>query len=252
MVLWFDENLRDHKRLVRNCEWILKMYKTEETWLAFKIERSKFRQSLKCARREFVSKSVLECDKDNKKLYKLASSLMGVMKENPLPECDTKEDLANQFADFFITKIQNIRDKFDSLPVYDHKDSSPPKLSKFEPLREKEVRQIIKAMPSKCCDLDVIPTSLLKEALELLLPTLTKLVNLSLAEGVFSEEWKIALMKPLLKKVGIDVINTLYHPVLNLQFLSKVVERSVLLRFNKHCNENNLMPDYQSAYRANF
>ena len=34
--------------------------------------------------------------------------------------------------------------------------------------------------------------------------------------------------------------------------LSKVVEKSLLLRFNKHCNENNLMPDYQSACRANF
>ena len=38
----------------------------------------------------------------------------------------------------------------------------------------------------------------------------------------------------------------------NLPFLSKVVEKNVLLRFNKHCDENNLMPDYQSAYRGNF
>ena len=38
----------------------------------------------------------------------------------------------------------------------------------------------------------------------------------------------------------------------NLPFLSKVVEKSVLLRFNRHCNENNLLPSYQSAYRANF
>ena len=66
-------------------------------------------------------------------------------------------------------------------------------------------------MPSKC-DLDVIPVSLLKEALESLLPTMTKLVNLSLAEGVFADECKIALVKPLLKKVGMDLINTSYHP----------------------------------------
>ena len=49
-----------------------------------------------------------------------------------------------------------------------------------------------------------------------------------------------------------DLINTSYLPVLNLPFLSKVVEKSVLLRFNNHCDENNLKPDYQSAYRANF
>ena len=60
------------------------------------------------------------------------------------------------------------------------------------------------------------------------------------------------LGEPLLKKVGMDLINALYHPVSNLPFLSKVVEKGVLLRFNKHCNENNPMSDYHSAYRANF
>ena len=76
-----------------------------------------------------MSESVLECNRDNKKLYKLASSLMGMKKENQLPEYDSKEELANQFAEFFIAKIQTIRDKLDDLPVYDLKDSSPPKLS---------------------------------------------------------------------------------------------------------------------------
>ena len=177
---------------------------------------------------------------------------MGMKKENQLPECDSKEKLANQFAEFFIAKIQTIRDKLDDLPVYDHKDSSPPKLSKLKPLTDEEVRQIVKAMPSKSCDLDAVPISILKEALDLLLPTLVKLVNLSLVEGEFIQQWKTALVKPLLKKVGMELINTSYHPVSNLPFLSKVVEKSVLLRFNRHCNENNLMPSYQSAYRANF
>ena len=68
---------------------------------------------------------------------------------NQPPECDSKEKLANQFAEFFIAKIQTIRDKLDDLPVYDHKDSSPPKLSSLEPLTDEEVRQIVKAMPSK-------------------------------------------------------------------------------------------------------
>ena len=54
------------------------------------------------------------------------------------------------------------------------------------------------------------------------------------------------------KKVGMELTNTSYCPVSKLPFLSKVVEKSVLLRFNRHCNEKNLMPSYQSAYRANF
>ena len=42
-----------------------------------------------------MSESVLECNRDNKKLYKLASSLIGMKKENQLPEYDSKEELAN-------------------------------------------------------------------------------------------------------------------------------------------------------------
>ena len=42
-VPWFNENLRDHNRIVQNHEWIWKKYKTKETWLAFKTERSKIR-----------------------------------------------------------------------------------------------------------------------------------------------------------------------------------------------------------------
>ena len=38
----------------------------------------------------------------------------------------------------------------------------------------------------------------------------------------------------------------------NLTFLSKVLEKAMLLRFNKHCNEYNLLPENQSAYRPNF
>ena len=38
----------------------------------------------------------------------------------------------------------------------------------------------------------------------------------------------------------------------NLPFLSKVVEKIVLTRFNEHSDMYQLMPGYQSAYRKNF
>ena len=60
-------------------------------------------------------------------------------------------------------------------------------------------------MPVKYCDLDAVPTSIIKEALDLLLPTLVKLVNLSLVEGEFTQQWKTALVKLLLKsRYGAD------------------------------------------------
>ena len=43
--------------------------------------------------------------------------------------------------------------------------------------------------------------------------------------------------------------NSNYGPVSNLCFISKVVEKVTLDQFNNHCQEYNLVPEYQSAYR---
>ena len=34
--------------------------------------------------------------------------------------------------------------------------------------------------------------------------------------------------------------------------MSKLVEKCMLTQFNKHCEDNQLMPDYQSTYRSNY
>ena len=93
----------------------------------------------------------------------------------------------------------------------------------------------------------------MKRAFPKMIRTITKLVNLSLAEEVFASQWKIALLKPLLKKIGLDIMEkSNYRPVSNLSFLNHLVEKCVLVQFNKHCADNTLLPNYQSAYRANY
>ena len=66
---------------------------------------------------------------------------------------------------------------------------------------------------------------------------------------VFAANWKTAIIRPLLKKPGLELMTKNYRPVSNLSFLSKLLEKCALVRFNNHCKENDLMPSYQSAYR---
>ena len=144
-----------------------------------------------------------------------------------------KEELADQFASFFITKIQKIRDQLDSLPTYYHISNNPPEFLEFELMMEEEVGSTIRGLPAKICNMDIIPITLLKDALPGLLPTITNIVNASMTQAVFLSSWKIALVKPLLKKLGLKLIESNYRPVSNLTFLSKIVEKCVLRRFNK-------------------
>ena len=65
-------------------------------------------------------------------------------------------------------------------------------------------------------------------------------------------EWKIAIIGPLLKKLGLTLTHSNYKPVSNLPFLSKVVGKVVLDQFGSHCANHRLIPDYQSAYHTNY
>ena len=68
----------------------------------------------------------------------------------------------------------------------------------------------------------------------------------------YSLNGKKAIVRPLLKKIGLELVNKNYRPVSNLSFISKLVERCMLSQFNTQCKEYDLMPDYQSAYHKNY
>ena len=163
------------------------------------------------------------------------------------------EELTEEFASFFINKIRKIREALDTGPKFKlTQQSSSKSFESFTNLTEDKVEKIIMSMPTKSCKLDVLPTRVLKDIVTPMLSQLTKIINLLLFEGLFVEEWKVAIIHPLLKKPGLDLICRNYRPVSNMPFLSMVVEKAVLNQFIKHCNENSFLPTYQSAYRKNY
>ena len=140
----------------------------------------------------------------------------------------------------------------DDHPKYEPSNDNITPLLSLTPMTEDEVFSTINALKTKTCETDPIPTNLFKKIVPLIIDIVTKLINKSLTEGAFSKHWKTAIICPLLKKPGTELIASNYRLVSNLPFLSKVVEKIVLTRFNKHCDKYQLMPGYQLAYRKNF
>ena len=198
-----------------------------------------------------IKEKIDDCHKDTKKLCELVVCLTGTATENPLPPGKTDNQLAEDFAKFFMNKIQTIRDNLADHRLYKPKPTNMLKVDTFKKLREEGVRKVISKMKTKSCDLNVLPTHILKEMLEHLLLTITRIINISLMKGIFIDKWKNALVRPLLKKKGMELILKSYRPVSYLSFLSKLVERVALDQMNNHCEQYNIIPDYQSAYRAN-
>ncbi|XP_044162898.1 uncharacterized protein LOC114956623 [Acropora millepora] len=85
-----------------------------------------------------------------------------------------------------------------------------------------------------------------------LLPVLTRFINTSLKSGQFPVVWKEALVLPLLKKPGLDILFKNFRPVSNLPFVSKLTESAVYNQTHGHICKNNLYPPNQSSYRKNY
>ena len=112
---------------------------------------------------------------------------------------------------------------------------------------------IVGRAPAKHCSLEPAPTSLVKRLMPLLAGTLAELVNASLRGGVCPNALKHGIVRPRLKKPSFDPedVNS-YRLISNLSFVSKMVERVVVSRFNEHVETQHLLLDRQSAYRATY
>ena len=95
-------------------------------------------------------------------------------------------------------------------------------LASFEPATPADVRNIIMSSPSKSCDLDPLPTILLKACLDVLIKPITYIINASLCSGLFPEYFKCAHVNPVLKKTTLpkEELNS-YRPISNLSFISE-------------------------------
>jgi len=178
--------------------------------------------------------------------------MTGRKAKNPLPENIENKELADKFADYFIEKIEKIRNDLEKYDKYVPEMTDAPTLDTFEIVTDEEVDKLLSKCNSKCCELDPIPTKIIKEHKEILIPVLKKIINLSLREGQFIPDWKTSIVRPLLKKIGLALIEKNYRPVANLSFVSKLVERAGGGQFCGHAESNHMFADYQSAYRPDF
>ena len=112
------------------------------------------------------------------------------------------------------------------------------------------VKECILNSAPKSCELEPIPSKLIIECQDSILPSLTDLFNSSLASGIFPQCFKSALVTPILKKACLDHndLNN-YRSVSNPCFIAKILEKLVLSQVSSYVNSHNHNNTCQSAYR---
>ena len=220
-------------------------------WEIYQAKKHLVTQAVLTAKSNFYTSRIMDCV-SCKMLFSVTNVMLGKTNTSPLSTNVPPHQLANVFRHFFATKIEIIQNKLDGIQSRQIPTAAPhveTPLVDFKPVSEEKILEILKTCQTKSCDLDPMPTSLLLECTDSLLPSLTYLINHFLQSATFPSEFK-TLVKPLLKKHNLNP-NQLknYRPVLNLPFLSKLLEKIVLSQLTEHLNKNKLGYIFQSAYR---
>ena len=210
---------------------------------------------MKKAKCDFYTNLVNENSHDQRKLYAVAKHLLIPKKDLCFPDHHDMNSLVNELGQYFATKVETIRSQLNSDNAHPTRTPSSPitlyQLLNFDPLTEADVHKLILDTGKKSCPLDPMPTPLMLECLDILLPVITSLINLSLESGQFPNVWKEAIGYPLLKKVNLDTSFTNLRLISNLSYISKLTEKAVFHQLNNHLSLHELYPKLQSAYRKN-
>ena len=104
---------------------------------------------------------------------------MRKMSSSPTSD-DAKQ--ATYFMEFFVDKIDLIRESTIGVPPQIFTDYVGPTMDTFRPTTTEELMKMIADAPNKHCVLNPAPTSLVKNCSSLPAPFLSKLFNRSLSE----------------------------------------------------------------------
>ena len=142
---------------------------------------------------------------DRRSLWKAFNKILHRCPTMHLPEHSSVAALADTFGSFCINKVSIICAAF---PLHAHLNTTslnPPDtravLHNFVPVSEDEVRRFVLTSPCNSCDLDPIPTTLVRDCIDVLVTPITSIVNLSPSEGVFPSCFKTAYVSASAEEV---------------------------------------------------
>ena len=125
-----------------------------------------------------------------------------------------------------------------------------PETFEFACVGPHEIEQVVnKLKTTGAVGFDDISTAVIKKFSKVLIPHITKVVNLSIMTSSYPQTWKYGIISPVPKggDLGIDKN---WRPVTLLPVMSKILESILNSQLKQHMERNKILGPSQHAYRA--
>lgn len=210
---------------------------------------------LKNTKRAYYDQKITTAHNKNKAIWNIISHLQNKNTQNDIKifenDVQLEDDLvANNFNQYFARhNLNNIRTRdFEFL-----KSNIPLNKNSFflAPVTAFDVVTYINRLkPSHSSGYDEISNNLLKKCKHVICQPLSFLINLSFIEGVFPEQLKLSLVRPLFKKGDANQYSN-YRSITLLSGISKLFEMAVNCQLADFCKMNNIISPMQHGFVKN-
>lgn len=231
--------------------------KRDKLWKKFKISgspevfenyrqfRNKLKQKMRNAKVKYFN-DLFNTSDSPKFIWSHIKSLgIGNQRKESVPVVPV-DNLVNHYADVSSVKFPDLVE--DSIAKYSHPNSNGREEFHFKYVFPNDIIDAISSVKSKAKGVDQVPVSFLNLCLPILLPILVHLLNYSLQNGVFPDQWKRANILPI-PKLKIPMVCKDYRPVSILCVLAKVLEKIVHKQVVEYVDKYNILSIYQSGFR---
>ena len=247
-VPWYTDEL---EQLINKKSDLLadnNYYHSKSFKARIKVISNKIKHLKRKLKKIYIRKKFDEAEGNSKKCWKVINEITNRQKsyETVEPEMlnQNKVDSYNKFFASIGIEIQKVlktkphRTDFTGLQGFDFQNETEESISKL-------VDNIKIDVATGC---DNIGSRLIKDAKIIIVPILTKIINLGYKTSTFPDCMKKATIKALHKKDDPDDISN-YRPISILPTLSKIFERAATDQLVRYLEYNNLLTTCQHAYR---
>ena len=224
----------------------------------YKTYRNKVNSLIRSAEKQYYEKEFLDKKHNLKKSWALMKQIINkkksVINSQFLIDNQATSDLnsiTRHFNKFFVNIGPNLAKKIphtDVDPIQYLTNNNIDRSIYLHPTSDKEVENVINDLRNSSPGYDEINTKLLKCTFQIYLPVLVHLLNLSLSQGIFPNEMKIARVVPLYKSGDVRLIQN-YRPVSILPVFSKIFEKIMYNRIIEFVDNREILHDSQFGFR---
>lgn len=259
---WLTHALKVSIKHKNRLYFMSKKYPTLENSENYKQYKKILNKLLKETEKQHYDNLFSANKKNIKKSWSVIKEIINKKSSNSQPDklevnnqttSDTKQIVA-KFNQYFTNIGPTLASKIpssncDPLTYIKH---SNPKSIYLTNVNTKEVETLIKNLKTHSTPgWDEVPSSLLKNTYHSFIGPLTHALNLSLSQGIFPDELKLARVTPVYKSDNPQKVNN-YRPISVLSVFSKLFEKIMYTRLMTFFEKHKLLYKLQFGFRANY